>query len=311
MQKNIARHLKAAYDKKERAEALIHKVVNLEQSAAGSHQMTYNAIKQEYFDSRDQSLREIEALKKMVSDELGQKKKANDIYGEELMYLDTRYKVGQLKPSQYLKKSKTLSSKVSELKHEMANLQVIMSVSSADELLQTGALHKRSFWSFLLSLIFRKKKLSLMPPKPQLRLPAPIDFDAVRRESLGETPPESLNADQTIDHMTCNADPSAPDDVTSPSSPETSGFFFRSLSIEPGTIKIDDEALIKAVIHNPSHDKKIGTFDLIINGSKEGMVTVDIEPGEDKEVIFKLSFGEQGQYAISFGSLSIMTAVEV
>jgi len=310
MQKNLPKQLKTAYSRKERAEALIYNVINLERSAASSHQMTHNILKQEYFTEREQSLREIETLKKIVSDELYQKKKINDTYAEELAYLDTRYEVGQITPSQYFRRSKSLSSKIGKLKHEMANLQVIISVSSSNELMLTGALKKRSLWSLLLSLFSRKKKKWLMPPAPVIQLPAPMDFDAVRQHLDNAAHNESSEYNFTgkpFDTYASGAiDPST---ISSPLTKTTT--IIKSLTVLPERIKIDSEASIIADIYNPFPEKVTKSMKLMIDGNPEGNVTVDVEHGESKEIKFKVSFNYPGNHKIEVDSKSAMVTVDL
>ena len=125
--------LRAAFSRKEKAEMFLANLEKLkEEKNVGDRQ--YRVLKIEYTQMRDDAISEINTVKNTIKRELDSKASRLEVLKQELDYLETRFKVGQLSSDTYLAKEKAPKRQATDLEKRITELQTFLNASGSPEL---------------------------------------------------------------------------------------------------------------------------------------------------------------------------------
>jgi len=124
--------LRQAFSLKEKAASLLSNLERLKEEKSIEEEQ-YNVMKQNYTTILEQAESEIRAIKGKLQEELIDKQRTLEIYGQELKNLEARYKVGELAVEEYLKAESRAKNQIRKAEERIVELKsFIESQSSAD-----------------------------------------------------------------------------------------------------------------------------------------------------------------------------------
>jgi hypothetical protein len=124
--------LRQTFSLREKAASLLSNLERLKEEKSIEEEQ-YNAMKQNYTTILEQTESEIRVIKGKLQEELIDKQRTLEVYGQELKSLEARYKVGELAVEEYLKAESRAKNQIKKSEERIAELKsLIESQNSAD-----------------------------------------------------------------------------------------------------------------------------------------------------------------------------------
>ncbi len=272
--------LRAAFLAKEKADTFLINLEKLkEEKTIGDAQ--YRVLKIEYTQLRDDALSQINTIKNAVRKELDEKITKLEIIEQELGYLEARFKVGQLSPSDYMSKSKGPKRTLMDLEKRVSELQTFLDASISAEL--GGVENARRILGF-----------------------------ATASSSRNDIEQKSSSSPASIKESTESKSQPVPLSTTTP--PQTP---LMPVPIPiPQPIRVTDLQIMPNRVHEGGNLGIVVNvtsitslyiqhkIDLKVNGSVNDSKDVALMPGEKQELTFVIEAGKPGVYQVEIGGLT-------
>ncbi len=281
--------LRAAFSKKEKTEMFLANLEKLkEEKNVGDVQ--YGVLKIEYTQMRDDAISEINTVKNTIKRELDSKASRLEVLKQELGYLETRFKVGQLSSDTYLAKEKAPKRQATELEKRIAELQTFLNASGSPEL---GITTESGIKILGFNLGSAKKQSSDEMVTSTTNAPA---ISQVTSPESSETPPA----------------PSVPSAAPPPPPPPPPSIEISGLQIMPDRVREGSSVGIIVTVTNITIGNLQQKVSLKINDEVKDSREVHLFPGESQEVTFVTSAGKPGNYQADInGVTGVFTVVAV
>ena len=273
--------LRVAFSKKEKAEMFLANLEKLkEEKNVGDAQ--YRVLKIEYTQLRDDAVSEINSVKNSIKKELDGRASKLEVLKQELGYLETRFKVGQLSSSIYLAKEKGPKKQVAELEKRITELRDFLSATGSLDLTAT---HESGVKILGLNLGLSKKQPhdETVPAEvPSIPVTTPIAAPESTQTALPPPPPQP-----------------PPPPPPPPPVIKTEG-----LQIMPDRVMEGGSMGIVVTVTNITMGNVQQKVELKINDEVKDSQDVNLFPGESQEITFVTSGGKAGSYQVNINGVT-------
>ena len=301
MSNNLPKELKLALHKKQKAETFLANLNKLKSEGSFSEHL-FTTLHKEYTDMRDQAILKINTLKDTIQGELDDKRADQTVFKDELINLETRFKVGELTTEIYSKRAKSPKCKIDDLQQQINVLQALINSQRSSDIHISQP--KNRF------LIFNIPSIAKTAPKNTKNLTIRREYDTQSPCSLENntaiTPPEfTRETEEAMPPLQVSPEICLePEDIMiiNSFSPQTQPFTVDNLQIMPDRIKIGGNIGIMATIFNNTENTLTDNLVLIINQSVEREIPLTLEPSESQDVTFIITALAEGTHTVTLGT---------
>jgi hypothetical protein len=263
--------LRAAFSAKERAELFLANLEKLkDEKSVGDAQ--YRVLRIEYAQMREDAVAKVNTIKAYTKKELDDKTSKLNVLKQELAYLETRFKVGQLSANTYLYKEKGPKQKMMALEKRILELQSLLDSSGSSE---------------------------IVIPESGLKVLG-INLGLSRKQSPEQAKPavtEVLETGQMSPPANVQQQPPPP--PPAPIMVSTTG-----LQIMPERVMEGGSVGIIVMVTNVTQENVQQDVKLKVNGEVRDSRQISLFPGESQEITFVQVVGKPGDYKVEINGLT-------